>query len=210
MTLIERAAEIDRKHHRVVRTMEIAVVRWIALGHGLAAAKKQVREELGPRKWLIWLAENTDVSERTAQIEVGFAKHETQLNEWLRGKNRNVADLSIRDANQIISGIKKANGGNGSGADPDEDGDDPDSDNDDDDKDNGNPDEKQFDALQEAYEEASLEVRDRFHQHLEKIYDLEVRPVKKKRKRQEQPDDGAVTAAVKTSEAEPHAAEAGS
>ena len=102
MTLEERAAKINRQHHRVVRTAEIAVVRWIALGHGLAATKKQVRKELGPGKWLDWLEVNTDVSERTAQMAIDFAKHETQLTDWLQEKNRNVADMSIRQSSRIV------------------------------------------------------------------------------------------------------------
>ena len=187
MTLLKRAAEIDRKHRRVEKTAQNAVTRWIALGHELVAAKKQVREELGRGKWLVWRAENTEVSERTAQMAVDFAKHETQLNEWLREENRNVADLSIRDASQIIRLAKKASDQDGGDADPDD---------------------KQFEVLREAYEDANLEVRERFHHHLEKFYGLEVRLVETPQ--QEQPDDGAVTAAVKTSDAEPHAAEAGS
>ena len=187
MTLLERATEIDRKHRQVEKTAQNAVTRWIALGHELVAAKKQVREELGRGKWLVWRAENTEVSERTAQMAVDFAKHETQLNEWLREENRNVADLSIRDASQIIRLAKKASDQDGGDADPDD---------------------KQFEVLREAYEDANLEVRERFHHHLEKFYGLEVRLVETPQ--QEQPDDGAVPAAVKTSDAEPHAAEAGS
>ena len=162
-----------------------------------------------------------------------FAKHETQLNESLKAENRNVANLSIRQASRIVSEIKKAKSGNGSGGDgnngggdqdPGGDGDgtngngvngdgangdgaNGDGANGNDDPDEDDPDEKQLKVLQEAYVEASLEVRDRFHKHLEKIYGLEVRLVETPQ--QEQPDDGAVTAAVKTSDADPHAADAG-
>ncbi len=234
MTLLERAAEIARKHRRVEKTAQMAVVRWIALGHELVAAKKQVRDDLGPKQWMDWLEANTDVSVRTAEKAMEFAKHETQLNVSLQGENRNVANLSIRQASRIVSEIKKAKSGNGSGGDGNNGGGDQDPNGDgtngngvngdgangdgangdgangNDDPEEDDPDDKQFEVLKEAYEEANLEVRDRFHHHLEKFYGLEVRPVKKKRKQQEQPDDGAVAAAVKTSEAEPHAAEAGS
>ena len=133
--------------------------------------------------------------------------------------------MSIRQASRIVSEIKKANSGNGSGGDgangdgangdgangdgangdgANGDGANGDGDSDEDDHDEDGPDDKQFDTLREAYEEASLEVRDRFYHHLKKFYDLEVRPVETPQ--QEQLDDGAVTAAA--NEAEPHAAEA--
>jgi hypothetical protein len=224
ISLQERAAKINRKHYRAARTTQIAVVRWIALGHELVAAKKQVRAELGHGKWMDWLEANTDVSLRTAEKAVEFAKHETQLNESLQEENRNVANLSIRQASRIVSEIKKAESGNGSGGDDNDGGGDGDpggdgdgangdgangnGDHDEDDPEEDGPDDKQFDALQEAYEEASAAARDRFHQYLGKIHGLEVRLVETPQ--QEQPDDGAVTAAVKTSEAEPHAAEAAS
>jgi hypothetical protein len=203
--LMERASEIDRKHERLVRSMKGALLRWIALGHELVAAKKQVREDIGPRQWETWLAENTEVAERTAQVAMRFANRETELRERLEAKSATVAVFTVREADYILRKTSPPKDEGDDDPDPDEDGDDPDPDSDDPNEDD--PDDKQFEVLREAYEEASAAARDRFHQHLEEIYGLKVRSVKKKQ--QEQADNGAVTAAVKTSDAEPRAAEAG-
>jgi hypothetical protein len=204
-SLHERAAEIDRKYGRVAKTMQCALQRWIALGHELIAAQRQVRKEQGPKQWLKWLEENTDVKERTSQQAIGFAKRENELRQHLRGQNRDVADLSIHQASQILKRADKAREAEGGNGDPNDDNPDPENDkikgngadadgedgNGDEDEDD--PDARQFEALREAYEDADELVREEFHEHLKEVYGLEVRPVQDQQQ-PEQPDDSAAAA----------------
>lgn len=192
-TLNERAAEIDHRHGEVAKTARYALQHWFALGHELVGAKRQVREELGARKWLTWLKENTDVAPRTAQMAMRFAKYETELRKRLLDEKRDVALLSIRPADRILKSIERErnDGGAGeSGHDEDQadgEGDAGHEDNPDDggaEVDDGasgtgydEPDKRQFEAICRAYEDADELAREAFHDRLQEVYGLEVRPV---------------------------------
>lgn len=237
--LLERADEIDRRHRKFIGVTATALQTLMDLGDELDATKVQVEKEVGRGKWLSWLAENTDVPERTAQLAIEFSQRKEELEQKLKRASATVADLSIREAKRILGPrpkpghkTKKVSDGKGAtqqiehngetetddndcndnqvdnedGVEANEDtnevsdvDDDNASDFDGDGDDNLDGDEddldaKQFEALCQAYAEADELARQMFHEYLEEIYGLKVRPVRD-RQQPEQMDDNSATAA---------------
>jgi hypothetical protein len=92
MKLDKLATLIQQRHEAVAASLKEAVSNAIAAGELLLEAKKQV----GHGEWLPWLAENCDISERTAQAYMRLARAPLEM--------RNaVADLPLREALAAIA-----------------------------------------------------------------------------------------------------------
>lgn len=84
------AAEINRAHDLACRAAQTTLDHAIAVGERLNEAKAI----LGHGKWLPWLAENCDFSERMARNYMRLAKHKDEV----KSKSATVADLTVRAA----------------------------------------------------------------------------------------------------------------
>jgi hypothetical protein len=92
MKLDKLATLIQQRHEAVAASLKEAVSNAIAAGELLLEAKKQV----GHGEWLPWLAENCDISERTAQAYMRLARAPLEM--------RNaVADWPLREALAAIA-----------------------------------------------------------------------------------------------------------
>jgi hypothetical protein len=92
MKLDKLARLIQQRHKAVAASLEEAVSNAIAAGELLLEAKTQV----GHGEWLPWLAENCDISERTAQAYMRLARAPLE-------KRNAVADLPLREALAAIA-----------------------------------------------------------------------------------------------------------
>jgi hypothetical protein len=90
------ASEIN-EHHRQARIHAQSVIEHALLaGEALTRAKAAV----GHGSWRKWLAENTEISERTAQRYMRISQNRAAL----EGKTATLADLAVSEAERLLAG----------------------------------------------------------------------------------------------------------
>lgn len=89
--------QINEAHSNCERAAQSAVGHAVRCGELLLQAKAAVPHG----EWLVWLAENTQVNERTAQLYMRLARELPKLDP---SKAQRVADLPLREALRLIAG----------------------------------------------------------------------------------------------------------
>jgi len=96
VSLEELASNIRAEYAQVCESFGNAMLHTLAVGRLLLKAKSAVDHG----GWLAWLAQNCELSARTANRYMRLAKHPTPL---LEGDPSRVADLSLRAADALLT-----------------------------------------------------------------------------------------------------------
>lgn len=88
------ATEINTEHNAFLEAMQAGLQHALKCGNLLLEAKAMVPHG----EWLPWLADNCQVSERSAQAYMRVAQHWPELS-----KSATVADLTYREALQLLA-----------------------------------------------------------------------------------------------------------
>jgi Protein of unknown function (DUF3102) len=91
-SLADLAARIRAKHEAVGHALRRGLEDMIAAGDLLLEAKRQLNKH---GSWLPWLKEHCQIPERTAQLCMRLARLPPEI--------RNVADLTVRDAIELLT-----------------------------------------------------------------------------------------------------------
>jgi len=157
--LKKTAREIDEWHAKAERCRSEALEYGVQAGRLLNAAKAKV----GHGKWLTWLAENVECSQRTAQKYMKYARKEDKLSNQIRS---GAAISSQRDGLKALAEIQPTAAASSRKrtaasrvAEP---------------VGTGDRAEMRFNAMCEAYTDADADARDVFHTWLRKTYGLSV------------------------------------
>jgi N6-adenosine-specific RNA methylase IME4 len=78
-SLRDLAARINAEHTKVVHGLKAPMEHGIAAGHLLIEAKEQIKRKYGHGHWLPWVRKYCLISERTAQLYMLLAKHESEI-----------------------------------------------------------------------------------------------------------------------------------
>jgi hypothetical protein len=88
------AERIREEHAGAVRGFKSGIVHAMACGDLLIEAKRALRDAEGHGNWLDPVRDNTDISERTAQLYMKLARRRPEI----EANPQRVADMKIRDA----------------------------------------------------------------------------------------------------------------
>ncbi len=98
-TLADLAADIDRLNEEIEQAFRQVIERVFEAGNKL----NNVKDLVGHGHFGAWLKTNCKLPERTAQRYMRVADHRKEIEEKLKFENATVADISLRQAERLIT-----------------------------------------------------------------------------------------------------------